>query len=191
MDTRTNSSRAVRRLVGLGGGLLLALAAMVLIQTSAAVPTGTTSVPARSVTTAGTTLTAYGARADDHVSIRWMNLPVGTGGPSADPNIDCSSPTQDGTAVPPCNAASPPQPGAVQAVTDPPPAPIVVVPAPAQAGGFSPGTPPLPSVGTVTAAAGGAPPWTWFGVLAIIDLGLVVGVVIRHRVRQRKRLSAR
>lgn len=191
MGLSANSSRTLRRLGGLGGGLLLALAAQVLLGTSAAVPAGATSVSPSSAIGPGTTLTAY--RAGDHPSIAWTNVPLGTGGPSVDPIIECSSPTptQDGTAIPLCDGASVSQPGGVKAVTDPPPAPIVIVPAPAQSGGLSPANPPLPSVGTITAAVGGGPPWTWFAVLAIVDLGLVVGVGVRHQLGQRKRQGAR
>jgi hypothetical protein len=182
-----NRSRTLRRLAGLGGSCLLALAAL---STPAAVTAGATAVPAGSVTNATAALVAYRVQAGDHSSFGWTNLPESAGGTSVDPNTDCSSLTQDSTSIPQCNAASTPQPGAVSGATDPLPAPIVIVPAPSQSSVLPPVTPPLPSVGTVTAGVGGAPPWTWFAVLAILDLGLVGAIVVRRRLAQRKRLSA-
>ena len=41
--------------------------------------------------------------------------------------------------------------------------------------------PALPAIGGVTAAVGGSLPWNWFLVLAIIDIGLIVALVVRRR----------
>ena len=44
-------------------------------------------------------------------------------------------------------------------------------------------------IDSVTAGVGGALPWKWFLLLAILDLGLIVGIVIRRRSAQRDRLN--
>jgi hypothetical protein len=42
---------------------------------------------------------------------------------------------------------------------------------------------PVPIVAPINGVvqAGGALPWKWFGLLALLDLALIVGIVIRRR----------
>ena len=76
------------------------------------------------------------------------------------------------------------QPGAVSGATtlNPPPAPV---PAPSQSTVLGPVPLPVPVIDSVAAGVGGALPWKWFVLLAIVDLGLVVGIVLRRRTAHR------
>ncbi len=78
--------------------------------------------------------------------------------------------------------------GAVSGAT-PQPAPVLVLPAPAQSTVLGPVPLPVPVIDSVAAGVGGALPWRWFLLLAILDLGLIVGIVIRRRSAQRARLN--
>jgi len=59
--------------------------------------------------------------------------------------------------------------------------PVLVLPAPSQPTVLSPVPLVVPVIDGVNAQIAGALPWKWFVVLAIIDLGLIVGLVIRRR----------
>jgi hypothetical protein len=59
--------------------------------------------------------------------------------------------------------------------------PVLVLPAPPQSTVLSPVPLVVPVIDGVNAQVTGALPWKWFAVLAIIDLGLIVGLVIRRR----------
>jgi hypothetical protein len=85
-------------------------------------------------------------------------------------------------------AASASTAGAVSGATTQP-APVLVLPAPSQSTVLGPVPLPVPVIDSVTAGVGGALPWKWFLLLAILDLGLIVGIVIRRRSAQRDRLS--
>jgi hypothetical protein len=39
----------------------------------------------------------------------------------------------------------------------------------------------VPVIGNTASQVGAALPWTWFGLLALVDLGLIVGIVLRRR----------
>jgi len=60
-------------------------------------------------------------------------------------------------------------------------APVPVLPAPSQLTVLGPVPLVVPAIGGVASPAGGALPWTWFVVLAVLDLGLLVGILIRRR----------
>jgi hypothetical protein len=59
--------------------------------------------------------------------------------------------------------------------------PVLLLPAPSQPTVLSPVPLVVPVIDGVNAQVAGALPWKWFVVLAIIDLGLIVGMVIRRR----------
>ena len=82
------------------------------------------------------------------------------------------------------------QPGGVSGATIQP-APVLILPAPSQSAVLGPVPLPVPVIGSVAAGVGGALPWKWFLLLAILDLGLIVGIVIRRRAAQHNRLNAR
>jgi hypothetical protein len=71
------------------------------------------------------------------------------------------------------------------------PAPILILPAPSQSAVLGPVPLPVPVIDSVAAGVGGALPWKWFLLLAILDIGLIVGIVIRRRLAQHDRLNAR
>jgi hypothetical protein len=79
--------------------------------------------------------------------------------------------------------------GAVSGATTQP-APVLVLPAPSQSTVLGPVPLPVPVIDSVAAGVGGSLPWKWFLLLAILDLGLIVGIVIRRRSAQRDRLNA-
>jgi hypothetical protein len=75
---------------------------------------------------------------------------------------------------PPAAGASPGRPAT-------PGLPVLVLPAPSQPTVLSPVPLVVPVIDGVNAQVAGALPWKWFVVLAIIDLGLIVGLVLRRR----------
>jgi hypothetical protein len=60
-------------------------------------------------------------------------------------------------------------------------APVAVLPAPSQPTVLGPVPLVVPAIGGVASPAGGALPWTWFVALAVLDVGLLVGSLIRRR----------
>jgi hypothetical protein len=80
-------------------------------------------------------------------------------------------------AVPPA-AGTPPVSAGSQAA---PGIPVPVLPAPSQPTVLSPVPLVVPVIDGVNAQVAGALPWKWLLVLAIVDLGLIVGLVIRRR----------
>lgn len=66
-----------------------------------------------------------------------------------------------------------------------------VMPSPSQSTVLSPVPLPVPVIDSVAAGVEGALPWGWFLLLAILDLGLILGIVIRRRVAPRDRLYRR
>jgi hypothetical protein len=58
---------------------------------------------------------------------------------------------------------------------------VLLLPAPSQPTVLSPVPLVVPVIDGVNAQVAGALPWKWFLVLAILDLGLIVGLVIRRR----------
>jgi hypothetical protein len=73
----------------------------------------------------------------------------------------------------------------------PPVLPVLVLPAPSQPTVLSPVPLVVPVIDGVSAQVAGALPWKWFVVLAIVDLGLIVGMVIRRRHGRIDRLGRR
>jgi hypothetical protein len=72
------------------------------------------------------------------------------------------------------------------------PVPVLVVPAPTPTPTVL-GPVPLmvPVIDNTASQVGAALPWTWFALLALLDLGLIVGVVLRRRHRRADPLHAR
>jgi hypothetical protein len=63
-------------------------------------------------------------------------------------------------------------------------APVPVLPAPSQPTVLGPVPLVIPAIGGIASPAGGALPWTWFLALAVVDVGLTVGILIRRRRRR-------
>jgi hypothetical protein len=84
-------------------------------------------------------------------------------------------------------AAASAQPGGAAAQG----APLLVLPAPSRSAVLGPVPLPVPVIDSVAAGVGGSLPWKWFALLAMIDLGLIVGIVLRRRNAQHDRLRQR
>jgi hypothetical protein len=82
------------------------------------------------------------------------------------------------------------QPGGVSAATTHP-APVLVLPPPSQSAVLGPVPLPVPVIDSVAAGVGGALPWKWFLLLAIVDVALIVAIFIRRRLGQHDRLNPR
>ncbi len=82
------------------------------------------------------------------------------------------------------------QPGGTSAAATQP-APVLVLPAPSQSAVLGPVPLPVPVIDSVAAGVGGALPWKWFLLLAIVDVALIVAIVVRRRLAQHDRLNPR
>ncbi len=72
-----------------------------------------------------------------------------------------------------------------------PPAPRQAPRSPLQSAVLGPVPLPVPAIDGIAAGAAGALPWNWFLLLAALDVGLIVTVIVRRRSAQRDRLNAR
>jgi hypothetical protein len=100
----------------------------------------------------------------------------GSGGSGNQPPAQLGS--IPGTLVGPPAAGAPPASAPAPAT---PALPVLVLPAPSQPTVLSPVPLVVPVIDGVDAQVAGAIPWKWYVFLAIIDLGLIVGLVIRRR----------
>ncbi len=90
----------------------------------------------------------------------------------------------------PATAGTPSPLGGVKAATTQPAPLLVLPPPPSQSTVLGPVPLPVPVIDSVAAGVGGGLPWRWFALLAILDLGLIVGIVMRRRLAHQRDLNA-
>lgn len=91
-----------------------------------------------------------------------------------------STPVRLPVIVAPASVAAPARPPAVKASTMAP-IPVLVLPEPSSPTVLGPVPLMIPVIASGGSPVGAALPWNWFLLLAIIDLALIVGIVLRRR----------